>query len=119
MGKRVFVTGLGIVSAIGNGIGETLTSIKSLRSGIGKLTLFESAHSHIPVAEVKLNHRRLAELAGIDPGRSPYSRNSLLALVAAREALASAGWDKSSAVNSGTVMATTVGGMDLNEKYNK
>ena len=119
MGKRVFVTGLGIVSAIGNGIGETLTSIKSLRSGIGKLTLFESAHSHIPVAEVKLNHGRLAELAGIDPGRSPYSRNSLLALVAAREALASAGWDKSSAVNSGAVMATTVGGMDLNEKYYK
>jgi 3-oxoacyl-(acyl-carrier-protein) synthase len=117
MSQRVFVTGVGIVSAIGNGTGETLSSLKNLTSGIGKLSLFESIHAHIPVAEVKLNHRQMAKLAGIDDDHFPYSRNSLLALIAAKEALASAKWDSNRDMTSGAVMATTVGGMDLNEQY--
>ena len=117
MSRRVFVTGVGIVSAIGNGTGETLSSLKNLTSGIGKLSLFESIHGHIPVAEVKLNHKQLAKLAEIDNDQSPYSRNSLLALIAAKEALASASWDRNRDLTSGAVMATTVGGMDMNEQY--
>jgi 3-oxoacyl-(acyl-carrier-protein) synthase len=117
MSRRVFVTGVGIVSAIGNGTGETLSSLKNLTSGIGKLSLFESIHDHIPVAEVKLNQEQLAKLAGIDDNHSPYTRNSLLALIAAKEALASANWDRNRDLTSGAVMATTVGGMDLNEQY--
>lgn len=117
MSQRVFVTGLGIVSAIGNGTRQTLTSIKNHTTGIGKLSLFESLHGHIPVAEVKLNHGQLAELAGVDADRFPYSRNSLLALIAAKEALISSGWDRQGNMVSGAIMATTVGGMDLNEQY--
>ncbi len=117
MNQRVFVTGVGIISAIGIGTGETLSSLRNLVSGIGKLSLFESIHAHIPVAEVKLNHAQLADLAGIEDDRIPYTRNSLLALVAAKEALSSAGWDRDSDLLSGAVMATTVGGMDLNEKF--
>jgi 3-oxoacyl-(acyl-carrier-protein) synthase len=117
MSQRVFVTGVGIVSAIGNGTAETLSSLKSLTSGIGKLSLFESIHSHIPVAEVKLGNEQLANLAGIKNDRSPYTRNSLLALIAAKEAMASAHWDRNRDLVSGAVMATTVGGMDLNEQY--
>lgn len=119
MSQRVFVTGVGIVSAIGNGTAETLSSIKNLTTGIGKLSLFESIHAHIPVAEVKLNHGQLSKLAGIGDDRSPYTRNSLLALIAAKEALASANWDRKSDLVSGAVMATTVGGMDLNEQHYK
>lgn len=117
MSQRVFVTGLGIVSAIGNGTGETLGSFKSLSTGIGKLSLFESIHGHIPVAEVKFSNKQLAEFAGIRDDHTPYSRNSLLSLVAAKEALDSAGWDQGSDILSGAVMATTVGGMDINEQY--
>jgi 3-oxoacyl-(acyl-carrier-protein) synthase len=117
MSQRVFVTGVGIVSAIGNGTGETLSSLRNLTSGIGKLSLFESVHAHIPVAEVKLNHGQLANLAGIHEDLILYTRNSLLALVAAKEAMASARWDRNRDLLSGAVMATTVGGMDLNEKF--
>jgi 3-oxoacyl-(acyl-carrier-protein) synthase len=119
MSHRVFVTGLGIISAIGNGTGETLTSIKNRASGIGKLSLFDSIHAHIPVAEVKFNRGQLVKLAGIDESKTPYSRNSLLALIAAREAMDSSGWDSHAKIASGAVMATTVGGMDLNEQYYK
>jgi 3-oxoacyl-[acyl-carrier-protein] synthase-1 len=117
MSQRVYVTGMGIISAIGNGTGETLTSLKTLSSGIGRLSFFETIHAHIPVAEVKLNNVQLAELAGVAGDPAPYSRNSLLALIAAKEALASANWDMKSAMFSGAVMATTVGGMDLNEQF--
>jgi len=119
MSQRVFVTGVGIISAIGNGTGETFTSIKSLTSGIGKLSLFESIHGHIPVAEVKFTHTQLAEMAGRANDYIHYSRNSLLALIAAKEALASAHWNRDRDLMSGAVLATTVGGMDLNEQYYK
>ena len=49
MPQRVFITGFGIISAIGNGADETLASLKAKRSGIGRLELFESALSNIPV----------------------------------------------------------------------
>ncbi len=117
MSQRVFVTGMGIVSAIGNGTGATLTSLKNRTSGIGKLSLFESVHGHIPVAEVRLSHAQLAERAEIGANSTLYSRNSLLALVAAKEAIDSSGWDRNANLKSGAVMATTVGGMDLNEQY--
>jgi 3-oxoacyl-[acyl-carrier-protein] synthase II len=119
MGRRVYVTGIGIISAIGNGIEETLVSMNNLSSGIGKLTLFESAHSGIPVAEVKLNNYELAELVGVKDNLIGYTRNTLLALIASRQAAASAGWPIVPKEKSGIIMATTVGGMDLNEQYYK
>jgi 3-oxoacyl-(acyl-carrier-protein) synthase len=117
MHRRVFVTGLGIISAIGNGTGETLNSFKTYSSGIGKLTLFNSIHSGIPVAEVKYTHDQLADLAQVDTKSSPYTRNTLLALIAARQAMDSSDWAANRHLHSGAILATTVGGMDFNEQY--
>jgi 3-oxoacyl-[acyl-carrier-protein] synthase-1 len=119
MGPRVFVTGVGIISAIGNGTEETLDSFRLLKPGIGKLSLFNSVHSDIPVAEVKLSNEELAQLAGVDVQSKPYSRNTLLALIAANQAVKSSDWHETSGKKTGAVLATTVGGMDLNERYYK
>jgi 3-oxoacyl-[acyl-carrier-protein] synthase-1 len=118
MGPRVFVTGVGLISAIGNGTEETLDSFRLLKSGIGRLSLFDSVHSGIPVAEVKLSNEELAQMAGINIQSDPYSRNTLLALIAASQAVSSSGWTNASG-GTGAIMATTVGGMDLNERYYK
>ena len=40
---NIAVRGIGIISALGNGAGETLAALRAGRSGIGKLTLFRSA----------------------------------------------------------------------------
>jgi 3-oxoacyl-(acyl-carrier-protein) synthase len=117
MYPRVFVTGVGIISAIGNGTEETLDAIQNLRSGIGKLSIFDSAHSGIPVAEVKRKHSELVKLAGIGEGESAFTRNALLALVACRQAVFNAGWTNVREKHTGLVFATTVGGMDFNEQY--
>jgi 3-oxoacyl-(acyl-carrier-protein) synthase len=119
MHPRVFVTGVGIVSAIGNGTEETLHSFENLRSGIGRLTLFNSMHDNIPVAEAKHTHAKLAALAGVKAINGNYTRNTLLALVAAQQAAVDAGFSHTSTKHTGLIMATTVGGMDFNEQYYK
>jgi 3-oxoacyl-[acyl-carrier-protein] synthase-1 len=117
MHSRVFITGLGIITAIGNGTGETLTSFSDFRSGIGTLTLFDSIHAGIPVAQVGYSNRQLASLARIDTNVTSYTRNTLLAIIAANQAMTDSDWNRNHNLNSGIIMGTTTGGMDFNELY--
>ncbi len=119
MHPRVFVTGVGILSAIGSGSDETLDAFKNLKTGIGKLSLFQSAHENIPVAEVRFSNPEMAELAGVRKDNMPFSRNTLLALVASKQAVHASGWTDVREKHTGIIFATTVGGMDLNEQYYK
>lgn len=116
MYPRVFVTGVGIISAIGSGIEETLDSFRNLKTGIGPLTLFASVLSGIPVAEVKFSNNDLKRLAGADP-RNIHTRNTLLAIIASGQAVSDSGWKNTAEKKTGAVFATTVGGMDFNERY--
>ena len=54
----IAVCGIGIVSAIGIGAGETLGNLRTGRSGIGKPTLLGSAVD-VPVGEVKRDNAAL------------------------------------------------------------
>jgi 3-oxoacyl-[acyl-carrier-protein] synthase-1 len=119
MHRRVFVTGIGIITSIGNGIEENLDSIRKLKSGIGSLSLFNSKHKGIPVAEVKMSNIELAAKAGIDIENGIFSRNTLLALNAVKQVMNTQHQPKKGRLRPGLIMATTVGGMDLNEKYYK
>ncbi|MBN2481056.1 MAG: beta-ketoacyl-[acyl-carrier-protein] synthase family protein [Bacteroidales bacterium] len=117
MPRKVFVTGMGMISAIGIGIEETLNSIINLKTGIGKLSLFRSIHGQIPVAEVRLSKGELAALAGIYRNQDAYSRNALFALIAAEQVYHGKAERGVGDRRTGLVMATTVGGMDVNERY--
>lgn len=112
---RIAVGGTGIVSAIGVGVGQTLESLRSSRSGIGQVTLFPTIH-RVPVGEVRLSNGELASLAGTENGVL-RSRTALLGMLAAREALQDAGVDPEGPLRVGLVSATSVGGMDLTEEF--
>ncbi len=114
MKQRVFITGFGIISGIGCGEQETFYSLLNEKSGIGKISLFEIALSRYPVSEVKLTDKELIKTAGLSPEKR-YSRTFLLGLIAARQAVEMAGY--TDMPNAGMIGATTVGGMDLNERY--
>ena len=117
MSGRIFITGMGIISGIGNNLQENLHSLKHSRSGIGDIRYLDTHLSgHIPVSEVKLTNRELFSIAGI-PEQEGYSRNALLGIIAAKEAVRQSGIDSQDDIRTGLISATTVGGMDKCELY--
>jgi 3-oxoacyl-(acyl-carrier-protein) synthase len=117
MPQRICITGIGIITAIGNNAAENLSSLIMERSGIGEITLIETIHKgKLPVAEVKLTNEQLLEKAGF-PGKKNFTRTALLGIIAAREALKSSGMDRIADTRTGLVSATTVGGMDRSELF--
>lgn len=117
MQQRVFVTGIGIVSAIGMNADIVAHSLLNKKSGIGSLSLIDSVHKNeLPVAEIKIPNNELAEM--VRPLiKSRYSRTSLLGLIAARQAVTQSALDDETLTGAGLISATTVGGMDRTELF--
>lgn len=109
------VAGLGVISAIGNNVAETLHAFENNTSGIGPITLFESIHqNNLPVGEVKLSNENLAKQLGLE---KPITRTAMLGMAAARQALSHSGIKKLKSWRVGFISGTTVGGMDRTEKF--
>jgi len=49
MNKRVVVTGMGIISPIGNSIEEFEASLKAGKSGVSKITSFDTAEFDVKI----------------------------------------------------------------------
>ncbi len=117
MSSRIFVTGIGIISAIGNNVEETLLSLKNSRSGISKPELLISRHStNLAVGEVKEHNDRLKARCGISL-QTKFSRTSLLGILAAREAMYHAQINDINEFRTGIISATSVGGMAVAENH--
>jgi 3-oxoacyl-[acyl-carrier-protein] synthase-1 len=62
MGQKIAITGMGIISAIGNNVEENLISLQSGKHGISDISLFETRHSgNIKTGEIKLSNEELVE----------------------------------------------------------
>jgi 3-oxoacyl-[acyl-carrier-protein] synthase-1 len=117
MSKKIYVTGIGIICAIGNNVNETFSSLAASRSGIGQITQLNTIHKGvIPLAEVKLSTSELLDRTG-NQGRKDLTRTTLLGMIAAAEAFSSAGIRLSEDYRTGLISATTVGGMDRSETF--
>ena len=117
MGKGVAITGMGIISSIGNTVEENYQSLLKKTPGISKIEGISTIHKdHIKVGEIKISNENLSDLLNL-PSSNNYSRTALLAEVAAKEALKNAGIRDVNFYNTGLISATSVGGMDLTEKY--
>src|ERR1035438_1701280 len=117
MPQRIFITGMGIISGIGNDLGETMNSLLHSGSGIGKISYRKNELTEdFPVSEVKCSEEDLFNLAGI-PLTEGYSRTSLMGIIAAREAWIHAKMVHRPDLKTGLISATTVGGMDKCELY--
>ena len=110
--RRCVITGLGIVSAIGNDTEECFNSALTGRSGIKDVESFDTSncYSH-KGAEVGLTNEQLAN------GR--YDRTTALGIKAAGEALADAGIDMNSedAAEIGVILGSCIAGAACVEKY--
>lgn len=119
MPDSVFVTGIGIISAIGSDVQSVWNSLREGRTGIGPLTLIDSAYKgELPVAEIHASNSELLGTA-LPRVKGYYSRTALLGVIAARQAIQQSGAGADLLENAGLISATTVGGMDRTEIFYK
>ncbi len=115
--KEVFITGYGIVTAIGLNAKEVYRSLTEATSGIGPPKILDTVHKNdIPVGEVPLRDEAIKSLLGYPQGKA-ITRTSLLGHLAVREAIERAGISRLDPYRTGLVNASTVGGMSSSEKY--
>jgi 3-oxoacyl-[acyl-carrier-protein] synthase II len=115
--ERIVITGMGICSCIGDNVQETFTHLSQGKSGLSTIELLDTLHQdHIKVGEVKHTNEALTNILDI-PKENSYSRTSLLGILALREAIKSASLDGESLHSLGLIMASSVGGMDMTERY--
>ena len=109
--NRVVVTGLGMVTPVGNDVARTWESLIAGRSGIGPITLFDDSAMDVHIA---------GEVKGFDAeglfGRRVAKRNdrfTLFALECARQALEDAALsvDDTLKEEAGVIVGTGIGGV--------
>ncbi|HUL04554.1 MAG TPA: beta-ketoacyl-ACP synthase II [Gemmatimonadales bacterium] len=113
MPRRVAITGLGLVTPVGNDVRSTWEALLAGRSGAGPITRFDTAKSSVHFA---------CEVKGFDPGRflekkeiRRYDLFSQLAIGAAEEAIGDAclsnNWDAVDRRRIGVIIGTGTGGV--------
>lgn len=118
MEGRVFVTGAGIISALGVGLEATLQSLRKGESGIGRVTHLQTEHEEFPVGEVALSDAEMSRMLNVGYPEDGL-RTVLMGIVAAREAIATAKLTSDEIKGAAFINGTTVGGMDKTERHFK
>ncbi|WP_313112042.1 beta-ketoacyl-[acyl-carrier-protein] synthase family protein [Aequorivita sediminis] len=117
MSKGVAITGMGIISAIGNNVAENFDALINQKKGITRVDNIKTIQrEEIMVGEIKFTNDALIAQLGLPPENN-YSRTAMLGAIAAKEAIARAGITEIKKYKTGIVSGTSVGGMDMTEKY--
>lgn len=117
MSQKIAITGMGIISSIGNNVEENLSALKAGKHGISDIELFETRHAgHIKTGEIKWSNEDLSRKLQLNEGHNA-TRTVLLGMVAAKEAIEIAGISDINQYRTGLISSTSVGGMDITEKY--
>lgn len=115
---QIAITGIGIVSALGAGKKANEENLLAGRSCISAPRFLQTVHREWPVGEVPLTNAELKQRLGKSADEE-ISRNTLLGMLAAREAMADAGvpLTEEALLDTAFINGTTVGGMDLTEQH--
>jgi 3-oxoacyl-[acyl-carrier-protein] synthase-1 len=117
MPAKVFITGAGLVTALGVGKAANVEALLASNTGIGAIKHLQTIHKDtIPAGEVKYTNAELLALCGLPGGTRNYTRTTLLGLLAAKEALQQANV-LGDAVRTGFISANSVGGMGTTELF--
>ena len=114
--ESIYITGAGVVSAIGIGKSETLVSLRKEESGIRQMRYLSSIHRDLPVGEVQLSNEEMMQMLGVSQNLF-LTRTALIGRMALREALEQAGLAGDKLNEVPFISSTTVGGMDRRELY--
>jgi 3-oxoacyl-[acyl-carrier-protein] synthase II len=117
MSKGIAITGMGILSAIGNNVEENYTSLIEGKKGISKVKNINTIHENeIMVGEISYSNSTMEAMLSL-PKEHSFSRTSLIGALAAKQALVNAGIKDMGQYKTGLISASTVGGMDKTEDH--
>lgn len=115
--KGIAITGMGIISSIGDTVEENFQSLINGKNGISKVENINTRLvDSIKVGEIKKTNEKLIEILDL-PKSNNYSRTAMLGVIAAKEAVKNARIKFMSDAKTGLISATSVGGMDMTERY--
>ena len=108
---------MGIISAIGNSVVENYTALIEGRKGISRVSKISTVHKdQIMVGEIDFSNIEMEAQLALDRDNN-YSRTALLGAIAAKQAVADAKITDIKKYKTGLISATSVGGMDMTERY--
>jgi nodulation protein E len=113
--RRVVVTGVGVLSSIGNTVAQFEESLRAGRSGIGPITQVDTS---------RLRFHNAAEIRGFEPTEhfselTWLDRFAQLGIVAARDAIADSGltWNDELRGRTGVITGSCLGGIGTEDAY--
>lgn len=117
--RKVFITGIGAISSLGNTIEAHRSALKAGKTGIGKASHFQSNYSQtMPFAEIAESDASLKNTLNIQ--EKGWNRTALIAMYAFDQAVNDAALKPNEIADFATafISSTTVGGMcNTNEIY--
>lgn len=114
---KIAITGMGIISSVGNTVEENYEALLNKKAGISQIQNFETLHKDaIKVGEIKLNNKELSTMLGLSENNN-FSRTAMLGAYAAKKAIENASIFDLNEYKTGLISATSVGGMDMTERY--
>ncbi|MBK0369533.1 beta-ketoacyl-[acyl-carrier-protein] synthase family protein [Flavobacterium agrisoli] len=115
--KGVAITGMGIISSIGNSVEENYMSLIENKIGISRIENIRTVHADvIQVGEIKKTNEELVAELQLSENNN-FSRTALIGTLAAKEAVKNAGISSINECRTGLISATSVGGMDMTETH--
>ena len=113
--RRVVVTGIGVLSSIGNTVTRFEESLRAGRSGIGPITQVDTS---------RLRFHNAAEIQGFEPAEhfselTWLDRFAQLGIVAVRDAIADSGlrWNDELRARTGVITGSCLGGMGTEDDF--
>ena len=117
MNRGVAITGMGIISAIGNSVAENYEALLNGATAITRIENITTVHAgNMFVGEIKKTNQQLIDELEL-PIDNNFSRTAMIGAFAAKQAVKNAGITAINEYRTGLVSASSVGGMDMTENH--
>lgn len=112
MAEKVFITSIGIVSALGKGVEVNKHALFNTTSGVRKPKHLKTIHAQeFVLGELDHSNDELSSLLGLPVGANGYTRTTLLSILAMQELLSGIDIKMLNGAPYAFINANTVGGM--------
>jgi len=116
--NKVFVTGMGIISALGIGVQQNMERLVVGQSGIGQINFLQTRHKgKLKCGEIPFSNDELISISEIKETKG-ISRAALIGLIAAKEAISGINLNEDK-IRTGIILGTTADSLSNIELYLK